>query len=225
MTPCFLTSFEHLSALKRMVADVTRIGGTPIVVDNGSTYPPLLEWLDTKPCHVTRLGANFGPYAYWSCSLGGVFSVEGHYVVSDSDLDLSGLPDDALSRMAAALAANPTVTKVGLSLEIDDIPADSPLHDAIMKWERPYWSRPLPGGVFDAKVDTTFALYHTDRKFEAPGSGNFFDAVRMGRPYTARHLPWYTRPDTLDAEQRWYFSKVNDGLGYWSAKIKKEMVR
>jgi hypothetical protein len=37
----------------------------PIVVDNDSTYPPLLEWYKTCDCEVILLGVNSGPRAPW----------------------------------------------------------------------------------------------------------------------------------------------------------------
>jgi hypothetical protein len=37
----------------------------PIIVDNASTYPPLLSWYETNPCKVIRLSINCGHRAPW----------------------------------------------------------------------------------------------------------------------------------------------------------------
>ena len=39
--------------------------GEIIIVDNDSTYPPLLEWYATNPCRIERLNKNIGVAAPW----------------------------------------------------------------------------------------------------------------------------------------------------------------
>lgn len=224
MIPCLITSYNQLSMLRGMVKDCFRLGLDPIVVDNGSTYPPLLEWLDTNPCQVERLGDNFGPNAAWTFGVIWRLMKEksGYYIVTDGDLDLSRIPDDAADVLVETFEANPQVTKVGFSLEIDDLP-DNPLTEEVRNHEAQFWTGIRDDGHYDAAIDTTFALYHTDRKFEAPAYAEFFTAIRLGRPYTARHVPWYLDFENPTDEQRYCLEKTDDHLSVWSTKIKRRL--
>ena len=57
-------NFENLHTLKPMVDHLTRKGYANIIVlDNRSTYPPLLEYYATCPCTVVRLARNYGTRA------------------------------------------------------------------------------------------------------------------------------------------------------------------
>ncbi|WP_133123621.1 hypothetical protein [Methylobacterium frigidaeris] len=62
----------------------------------------------------------------------------------------------------------------------------------IWEHEDQFWHHQLPplsGGdpVYDAILDTTFALYNKDH-FQ---HSNIWRAVRAGGRFTSRHLPWY----------------------------------
>jgi hypothetical protein len=55
---------------------------------------------------------------------------------------------------------------------------------------------------FDALTDTTFALY----RYPIKEFG--YSAVRTNRPYTARHLPWYFRDDSILPDDEIYYNKT-----------------
>jgi hypothetical protein len=124
------------------------------------------------------------------CSLGADY-----YVVTDSDLDLSGIPLDVLDVLRAGLERYPQVHKAGLSLEINDVPADT----LNLDWERSLWTRRIDDLWFDALVDTTFAMYRR-------GAGWAGNGMRSDRPYTARHVPWYRK---MDEEERYYMDHAD----------------
>jgi len=206
---CFIINRDRLTWPKAMVEQIRRLKGEPIIVDNGSTYPPLLEWYKTSDCHVIRLGdagQNATKFSPWKC---GVIAREvpsnGLYVVTDPDLDLSSVPDDALSVLERGLSYG--VTKAGLSLELNDVPR----HCLSLKQvngrtleqcEIGYWHVRLDPQFWRAATDTTFALYRNTgpMNFGPP----FYTAVRADRPYTARHLPWYRLPKDYDDEDKFY---------------------
>jgi hypothetical protein len=65
----------------------------------------------------------------------------------------------------------------------------------IWDWEARFWEtplEPLEGGdsVYDASIDTTFALYDKEY-FDPIDPVAFLRAVRVAGRFTARHLPWY----------------------------------
>ena len=177
-----------------------------LIVDNGSTYGPLLEWYEQVPHPVIRLD-NVGHTAPWLPEVKSRVKTD-LYVVTDPDLDLSATPRDCLRHLAECLARYPAAKKIGLGLTFDDVPPESPYYAHVHRLEKSYWDlEPLPGGVRQAPVDTTFAIHHKALldAYEVRGG-------RTDRPYTARHLPWsVVEPD---AEFRYYLQHANRSSSY-----------
>lgn len=214
MIPVFLISHNRLTCLSTMVEQLGRFPGVrPVVVDNASTYPPLLNYLDRVDVEVVRLGEHLGKHAPWLTGL--VFEEGPYYAVSDPDLDLSGCPSDLFEVLRRALDAHPWAIKCGPSLEIDDIPGDRPWRDQVVGWERQFWSRRLDAGHFRAAIDTTLALYRSATAF-APDAWTA-PAIRCDRPYTVRHTPWYSAEVT--EEDRYYVENMVTTKAHWSRRI------
>lgn len=217
--PCYLTIFEQVTWPRRMAQECERLGLEVILLDNGSTYPPCVDWLNNCPYKVIRMEYNAGCYGFFNSGMHK--DQTGPYVLSDSDLDLSGVPNDAVARMAIAQALNPKVDKVGLSLEIDDVPESYPFYETVLKYEQPYWQSPLPGGCWYAGVGATFALYLPQRS-DYGQKDVFYNAARLDRPYTAKHLPWYLDLDNLDEENLYYYSRC-DNVAHYSSKVRQRL--
>lgn len=201
-----------------MLPDVRRLGLEPVLFDNGSTWPPMVDWLAAVDCEVIRLNGNHGCYGFFN--LGVHKDQREPFVQTDCDLDLSRVPPDAIDRLRFALDRNPDVAKAGLSLEWMDITADYPLRDMVLAYEKGYWAERRPGACFRAGVGATFALYDPAR-FDLLDR-DFYSAVRLDRPYTARHLPWYLDLANLDEETR-FFHEQCIGPAYYSMAAKRLM--
>ncbi|HXF79604.1 MAG TPA: glycosyltransferase [Usitatibacter sp.] len=194
---------DLLSWPRAMVGAIEKFEGLGeiVIVDNGSTYEPLLDWYASIPHTVVRL-PNIGHTAPWSDEARTHIKTR-FYVVSDPDMGLEETPRDCLRHLQACLARYQRAYKIGLGLRIDDVPPQSPFYAHVNRLERGYWQLPLfDGGVRPAPVDTTFALY--DKKLlhrYVVGGG------RTDHPYTARHLPWsVVEPD---AEFRYYLEHAD----------------
>ena len=63
--PVIINNRNLLTWPKAMVRDLNKWEGIGdiYIVDNGSTYEPLLEWYATNPCKVVMLGENLGHQA------------------------------------------------------------------------------------------------------------------------------------------------------------------
>jgi hypothetical protein len=135
----------------------------PVIIDNASTYPPLLEWYQTGPCEVLKVNQNLGHRA--PCITREVFNnLERYYVVTDPDLDLSGVPTDLIDHLIEGLNLHPDKRKAGLSLEINDLPTDSPVYENAIKWETGFWNNLKTNGFYHSPVDTTFAVYDIQKE-------------------------------------------------------------
>ena len=68
--PIIINSFNRLTTLKQLISSLEQRGLTNIyILDNNSTYPPLLEWLKKSPYEVIHLPGNLGFKALWRPSL------------------------------------------------------------------------------------------------------------------------------------------------------------
>jgi hypothetical protein len=67
-------------------------------------------------------------------------------VVTDADLSLDGCPKDLLDVLIEGFSAAPDAVKVGLSLEIDDLP--EPMRARVRGWELQFWSDPINNWTF-----------------------------------------------------------------------------
>jgi len=190
-------------------------GVTPIIIDNNSDYPPLLEWYDETAHTVVRLRENLGSPAVFTSGVLDQCGLQGGFIITDPDLDTSELPLDWINELQTGLDTHQFANKSGVSLKIDDLP-DTILAQRVKDWERPHWAYPLDGGrFFKASIATTLCLCR-DRQ-------HLFDAVRAAPPYTVRHIPWYweTKDDIPD-DMLYYHESIGNKWNYWSKMMKKE---
>ncbi len=184
-----------------------------VIVDNGSTYEPLLDWYATIPHTVVRLD-NRGHTAPWTDEVKAKVKTR-FYVVTDPDLGLHDTPKDCLVHLQRLLAKYPQAGKIGLGLHIDEVPPASPYYQHVNRLERAYWQLPvLEGGVRPAPVDTTFALYDKRLLHRYVVGGG-----RTDHPYTARHLPWYVvQPD---AEFSYYLDHADESYSSYKKVVRR----
>ena len=178
---------DRLESLRSLVEWLERAGNAEIwLLDNGSTFEPILDYLASSPHHVRRIDGNLWHTAPWLSGLVAALGRHDPIVVTDPDVvPDDDCPLDALDYLADVLQGHPEVAKVGLGLRIDDIPTTYQHRDAVIAWERRFWFNEIEPGLFAAPIDTTFAMYR-------PGVGYVLEpALRTGAPYLARHMGWY----------------------------------
>lgn len=199
--PVFITVRDRVTPLRQLVDWLERAGHERItLLDNASTYEPLVAYLDETPHRVIRLGENHGSQALWVWNLA---PRDEHFVVTDPDIvPTEDCPLDAVAHLHELLERWPGVAKAGLGLYLDDVPASMPS----LAWERSLVSpeRQLEPGAFYSLIDTTFALHR-------PGTEFCFEAIRTGAPYEARHVSpsWYGT--ALDTEDAYYLEHAAAG--------------
>lgn len=196
----FIITYNRLTLPVKMADFMANCGIDPVFVDNKSDYPPLLEYYKTTPYKVLRMDKNYGYLVVWQQKILETMGVTGEYIVTDPDLDLTGVPEDFLSILRLGLARYPQYDKCGLSLEINDLPKTdwNPAN-----YESQFWQYPKDDMFFEAAVDTTLALYKVPY--------HSFNALRTNRPYTCRHVPWYY-PDFRDMpeDEQYYFDTCRE---------------
>ena len=178
------------------------------ILDQESTYPPLLEFYKTitEEIHYAK---NEGPYSAWNPNYEHLR--KGYFIVADTDCMYDNVPDDWLDVMLDALD-NSEVFKVGFSLEIEDLP-NTELGRETHAYESKYWQKKTSYG-WDADVDTTFALYK-------PNSAFSYKALRLDRPYTIQHVPWYLDICCIPEEWEYYLEHASS-VSTWGINIKNK---
>ena len=212
---CFIINYQRLTLPSRMADYLAECNQHVVILDNDSDYPPLLEYYDSTPHEVLKLGFNFGSVAPWHEAAGVLehYGLDGGYVVTDPDLQIDHIPKDWPQVLQEGLDRHDFATKCGFSLQIDDLP-NTDVGQHARQVEASYWNSPLDGKRFyRAPIDTTFALVRAKI--------HDFAAVRTGPPYMARHIPWYyTSLDSIPEDELHYIrSTKSRGSTYWTSHI------
>mgnify|MGYP001179752610 FL=1 len=209
--PVFIIVRDRVSPLGQLVTWLESTRRAEIwLIDNDSTYPPLLRYLDKSPHHVMRLSHNLGHRSPWLSGAVQRNARGRHYIVSDADVvPDAGCPTDALDRFNRLLRRYRDIDKVGFGLRIDDLPEHYPHRDHVFEWEQRFWREEVEPGAFRAEIDTTFAMYRE------PGTPDHQRALRTGLPYVARHTPWYVDPNDLSEEDKYYRHHADPTISNW----------
>ena len=209
--PIFVIVRDLLSPLQQLLGWLDRAGHDRIIlVDNASTYPPMLEYLSTTSHTVVRCGWNMGHRSPWLS--GAVFDLahDEPYVVTDPDIvPDESCPHDAVEHFAEIMRAHPEVHRVGFGLRIDDLPDHYAPKADVIAWETPFWEHEVAPGLYSAPIDTTFALARVPRPSSIP-------SIRTGPPYIARHLPWYENTAVPSEEMIYYRDHGDRSLTHWT---------
>ena len=84
--PIIINNFNRLDTLCKLLDALVVRGYTNIyILDNASTYPPLLKYYERCPFTVIRLEKNLGFKALWKSSLRKKFCGD-YYIYTDSDV-------------------------------------------------------------------------------------------------------------------------------------------
>ncbi len=215
--PILINSFNRLACLRELIDWLERAGQRRIfVIDNASTYPPLLAYLDglarTGTARVVRLRENAGHLALWRHGLLQRLGITSEFVYTDPDVvPAESCPADVVGFLQSVLAADDRIAVAGLGLRLDDLPDSYRFKQQAIGWERQFWLAPAGPGLFHASIDTTFALYR-------PGSGHCLakPGIRTGWPRVAAHRSWYVDDSSPSDEDRFYRAAAAPGTSHWS---------
>lgn len=220
--PIFIISRDRLSCLQQLVAWLEKAGHERIyIVDNDSTYEPLLEWYKTTPHEILWQYGNTGHNGIWYNGTIEKVAGDDYFVVTDPDVvPTEECPLDAVDYFKSLLDRFPDRTKAGFSLKIDDLPDHYKFKNEVIAHEGNYmsWGDPRENFVF-APIDTTFALY---LPYASP---DISFSVRTKAPYEARHLPWYIDSNNIDQEEKYYREHMSTTVNSWNQDEKPRWLR
>jgi hypothetical protein len=217
--PIIINNFNRLDSMRQLIESLEKRGYANIfIIDNLSTYPPLLEYYNTCKYTVFRLDSNIGMNALWGSGLIKKFR-DDYFVYTDSDMvPVEECPDDFLDFFLQTLKKHRLAQKVGFSLKIDDLPDCYAMKDTVISEEQKYFRYQHDELLYWAPIATTFALYRPRAKRI---HGNYYiEMYRTGYPYMAVHLPWYMDSKNPDEESIYYMNQKL--VATWYSKKYKE---
>ncbi len=204
--PIIINNFNRLTYLKLLIASLERRGYFNIyIIDNASSYPPLLEYYKQSQYDIFYLRKNIGHLALWKSNIYKKFK-NNFYVYTDPDLVLpEGCPDDFMELFLKTLKKYKFARKVGFSLKIDNLPECFSRKREVIDWEIQYFQNKINDMLYRAPIDTTFALYRPRTK---GGSNSYVPMYRTASPYEIEHLPWYVDSNNLTSEDKYYLANT-----------------
>ncbi len=225
MIPIFVISFNRLWCLQPCIEALCKLGEevTLIVIDNGSSYPPLLSYLKAlekkgievyyrKPLKSIRnlYGSIIESVNLWFKSHEASF-----YGICDCDIVLENPSPTYLQTFTDLLKEKPTIQAVGCILRIDDIPDYYPLKATVLKRHKRFTTSPLHTKehvtFVEAPIDTTFAIYRSSYR----KAGVTKAAIRLCGNFQAKHLDWYINPNDMMEDQILYLKGSTKSVSHW----------
>jgi hypothetical protein len=211
VTPVFIIARDRLTYLRRTVASLSHVRDTQLyIVDHGTTDPEAIDWMRYDCPFSVFWRGDQRVHDFWSW--GGLVNLgwDRPYAVTDPDIDFTDVPEDLIATCHLALTAFPHIVKAGPALRLDDVP-DTDLGKRVKNWEVQFWDREIAPRVYEAPIDTTFAVYRPVREQRefllGPGA-------RIAGVYQVRHMPWYETGPASD-ELRHYREHAREGSSHW----------
>jgi hypothetical protein len=206
--PIFIISYNQYTFVKSTVDQLLKYSSNIYIIDNNSSYPPLVEYLKSieNQVKVLYMKENYGHKVYMRdeiVKLGG-----DKYIITDPDLQFNkNLPQNFID-ILSNLSDKYKIGKIGLALDISNninlnIKA-SDNNQNIVSWESQFWKNRIDNPdyeLYNADLDTTFVLINS--KYYIPNS---YTAIRVAGNFTSIHKPWVLgyEKELLDGELSYY---------------------
>lgn len=222
--PIIINNHNRLGMMKKLIASLEQRGYFNIyIIDNLSTFPPLLDYYKSCSYPVFFLNRNLGMSALWKSGIYKKFK-NNFFVYTDPDIvPIDECPEDFLLFFLQCLRKYKLARKVGFSLKIDDLPDHNLLKNEIIRCEEHFFHDYIRDGIlYRAPIATTFALYRPRSKHKH--ANNNIEMYRTAFPYMARHLPWYFDSNNPDEENRYYLEHLTLST-YWTTRSREVLNR
>lgn len=211
--PLIIPNFNQLTYLRNLINwwHWYNPEGRVFIVDNASTYPPLLSYYESLKSDNVKV------FSYTENNLGknlisfidnNIIDRFKYYVLSDPDImPHPNTPPDFLEQWMKYIKNG--FHRVGFNLIIDDLPSYLYHKEWIRGDENALLGSPIleVDGFkgYKAPIDTTFALYTTDNTgWYSPMNGvDWSNSLRL---FNAFHLGWYIDGQRLNNEMEYYFN-------------------
>jgi hypothetical protein len=202
--PIYLTNMNRLTTTKKMVEDLFKLNGNAniSIIDNASTYPPLLDWYKEieKDVRIIQNTTNLGPWTFFYS--GHFHNIDSDwYVYSDADLEINpNMPYNWQEIMKEyTIKYN---RKASLALRVDDLPDHYEFKELIKSHQNICWYPTDEKDVYIAVTDMTFTMDQKEK-------GHRYESIRLAGDFACRHMPWYIDFNNIEEEEKYYIEQTN----------------
>lgn len=217
--PIIIICWNNLTFIKNFVNQIKEYINPIILLDNNSSYPPLLEYYkDIKSelkdkITIKRLNKNYGHTVYLKLKK----ELPDIYILSDPDLELNKKMPANFAEIFLQISNKYKIYKVGSAINIKDkdkfINYVNKNGLTNYEWEKQFWRMPIKDTKYElykADIDTTLCLVNNNYK---RGNTWYFDneAIRVAGDFTVKHLPWYKNflKNTIPKDEIDYYKANN----------------
>lgn len=198
--PIFINNRDRVGCLSKLLDWLLKSGYRRIyILDQDSTYPPLLEFYETfrqdPRVHVLRM-ENLGFQAIWKSKILEDLDIRTPYVYTDSDILPIG-EKNMVQELIRTLKKYPLVKKVAAKVDITGIIVANAEQIEISNAENYAPNRQVAPNEFFRPRDTTFAVYRDARHYQILYSIHRSDLQ-------IRHLPWHYDINNLPEDEKYY---------------------
>jgi len=191
--PIIIISYNNYKYVDNMLNQIIKISkdyyDNILILDNNSNCIDTINYLKTTNTKVIHRDNNLGPWISPLYNTDIYNNMPDKFIVTDPDLELNtNLPNNFID-ILVNLSDKYQTNKIGFSLDISDY--DKMYHNNyfdnknIYDWEIQFWDNKIYDPdyeLYNAQIDTTFCLINK----------NFINNnIRIGKNFTAKHLPWY----------------------------------
>ena len=214
-----IIGYNQYTYISSMVSQLIKYTNDIVVIDNNSTYEPLLNYYqDGYNYSLLKMDKNYGHKVYEEKFLNGIFG--NIYIITDPDLELNKkIPSNFIENLIK-ISNNYKAGRVGFAIEISSPEIRSDLTYAGMPlklWESRFWQIKIKDNTYElynAPIDTTFCLINTI--YNHVGL-----SIRIAGNYTCKHLPWYINfHEKLLYDEYTKYLENNISTNFWEDKFK-----
>jgi hypothetical protein len=200
MIPVFIIAFNNPTYVSSMVEQLLKYTTDVYIIDNCSTFPPMIKLLNETKANVVRMPENYGHNVYQRSEIQELIRGD-YYCITDPDLTLNpNLPSNFIE-ILRDISEEYQNNKVGFALDhLNNIRMNVTYNGKfITEWESIFWVNPIDHPtlkLYSAAIDTTFCLIN--KKY----SNRPFANIRVAGNFTCIHRPWLvTYQDDIPSDE------------------------
>jgi len=189
MFPVVIIVYNQYTYVRDMVNQLDQMKSI-IILDNASTFQPLLDYYKTVKARVYHMNVNYGHRVWQRPEIQAMLPEK--FIITDPDLRLNPNMPVNYESVLEGLSEQFKSPRTGLAISLDGpLRTDVKLNNqTIAQWEARFWHHPmLVNGqqTYFADLDTTFCLinkkYSNMERAWEPG-------IRVAGDFTCIHRPW-----------------------------------
>ena len=194
-------NYRYVENMLKQIASINKDYYTNIIIlNNTSTCPDTIAYLNKVDVRVIHNVENFGPWITPTKNRHIYDLLPDKYIITDPDLKLNPNIPSNFIEILVSLSDKYKPSKIGFALDITDhdkfYPTTKYFADmSIRDWELQFWQNKIEDEceyeIYCTGIDTTFCLI-SKTNIEYNFSLNIMVAdIRVAGDFTAKHIPWY----------------------------------